>query len=236
MRIGIMQPYFFPYLGYFSLIKQTDLFVLLDEVQYIRHGWINRNRILKPGEGWQYIVVPLKKHSLDTLVKNIEINETIEWENKILSQLQHYKKRAPNFDSVINLLKHCFSESKKCEITELNKICLEKTCEYLEIQSDIRVFSEGDIVLPEINAPDEWALYISKAFGADEYINPPSGKSIFDKQKYQENSIKLSFLEVEIGQYNQKRIGFEPALSMIDVMMFNSVSEINMMLDNFNYS
>ena len=74
MRLGIMQPYFFPYIGYMSLIKNTDLFILFDDVQFIRHGWIERNRILKPSGGWQYIAVPLEKHHRDTLIKEIRIN------------------------------------------------------------------------------------------------------------------------------------------------------------------
>ena len=97
MKLGIMQPYFFPYIGYFSLIKHTDDFILLDTVQFIRHGWIERNRILKPSDGWQYIMVPLKKHSRETLIKNIEINNEQQWKEKILAQLQHYKKQAPYF-------------------------------------------------------------------------------------------------------------------------------------------
>ena len=86
-KIGIMQPYFFPYLGYISLIKHTDEFMLFDPVQFIRHGWIERNRILKPGEGWQYIQVPLQKHSLTTDIKDIKIDNTQNWRVKLLSQL-----------------------------------------------------------------------------------------------------------------------------------------------------
>ena len=71
MKLGIMQPYFAPYLGYISLIKHTDEFILFDTVQFIRHGWIERNRILKPGGGWQYIAIPLVKHSQKTLICDI---------------------------------------------------------------------------------------------------------------------------------------------------------------------
>src|SRR4030042_3246951 len=83
MKIGIMQPYFFPYLGYFSLIKHTERFVLLDSVQFIKHGWVKRNRILKPGSGWQYILVPLVKHNRDTKIKDIRIKNTLDWRNTI---------------------------------------------------------------------------------------------------------------------------------------------------------
>lgn len=90
-----MQPYFLPYLGYISLIKHTDQFILFDTVQFIRHGWIERNRILKPDEGWQYIQVPLQKHSRDTLIKDIIIKNDVTWSEKILAQVKHYKKKSP---------------------------------------------------------------------------------------------------------------------------------------------
>ena len=96
MRLGIMQPYFMPYLGYFSLIKNTDEFILFDTVQFIRHGWIERNRILKPSGGWQYFQVPIiKENGRETVIKNVRINNSENWKSKILAQLQHYKKKAP---------------------------------------------------------------------------------------------------------------------------------------------
>ena len=98
MKLAIMQPYFMPYIGYISLIKNTDQFILFDTVQFIRHGWIERNRILKPNEGWQYIQVPLiKDNGRDTVIKNVRINNAENWKSKIIAQLQHYKKKAPNY-------------------------------------------------------------------------------------------------------------------------------------------
>jgi len=82
-----MQPYFIPYLGYFDLINRTDCWVVFDTVQYIRHGWVNRNRILHSDSGWQYIMVPLKKHSRKAAIKDIEIAANIDWKNRILAQL-----------------------------------------------------------------------------------------------------------------------------------------------------
>ncbi|MGC7846714.1 WbqC family protein [Desulforudis sp. 1088] len=90
MRAAVMQPYFSPYIGYWQLIHAVDTFVLFDDVQYIRHGWINRNRILKPGGGWQYIIA-LKKHSKNDLIRNIQAHPTLEWKARILRQLEHYK-------------------------------------------------------------------------------------------------------------------------------------------------
>ena len=95
MKLGIMQPYFLPYIGYFSIIKHTDEFILFDSVQFIRHGWIERNRILKQSGGWQYIQVPIiKNNGRETLIKDIRINNTDNWKTKILAQIQHYKKKS----------------------------------------------------------------------------------------------------------------------------------------------
>lgn len=95
MKLGIMQPYFFPYLGYFSIIKHTDKYILSDEVQFSHHGWIERNRILKPVAGWQYINVPLIKANRVLPIKEVFINNSIDWKSKIMAQLHHYKKKSP---------------------------------------------------------------------------------------------------------------------------------------------
>ncbi len=134
MRLGIMQPYFFPYIGYFSLIKHTDMFILFDTVQFIRHGWIARNRILKPDEGWQYIVVPLKKHSRETLIKDIKIANDQNWKQRIIGQLQHYKKCAPNYQKVLDLIGNLFNQEYE-GIVRLNKAAIEAVCYAFKLRS-----------------------------------------------------------------------------------------------------
>jgi len=233
MKLAIMQPYFLPYLGYFSLIKHTDEFILLDTVQFIRHGWIERNRILKPSDGWQYIMVPLKKYSRETIIKDIEINNDQQWKEKILAQLQHYKKQAPYFSNVIDILNEIFSK-EYATIVDLNLASLKTVCNYLGINTPIQVFSLMNIDIEPANAPDEWALNICKALGnVDEYWNPPGGQSFFDRKKYENAGINLKFHSAILTDYDQKRNVFEPGLSILDVMMFNSIEEINKMLDNY---
>lgn len=233
MKLGIMQPYFFPYIGYFSLIKHTDRFILLDKVQFIYHGWIERNRILKPVEGWQYIKIPLQKRNQKTLISEILINNDLNWKGTLIAQLQHYKKPAPFYYPVINLIQQIFSKDFST-ITELNADILRATCNYLGIQKKIEIFSELNIELDQVNEPDEWALNICKAIGGvDEYWNPPGGVSFFDKSKYDKCGIGLKFQIPAINPYNQKRQLFESSLSIIDVMMFNSAEEINFMLDQY---
>lgn len=233
MKIGIMQPYFLPYLGYFSLIKQTDKFILLDSVQFIKHGWIERNRILKPGEGWQYIAIPLEKHSQKTKIKDIKIKNTLDWRARIFAQLEHYKKRAPFYKETIDILRKSL-DINTYSIAVLNDNILKNICEYIGINSDINIFTNMKLDIDSVNAPDEWALNICKSLnGVDEYWNPEGGIEFFDINKYKQENIKIKFLKMNLEPYFQRRREFEPGLSIVDVMMFNEPEKINKMLDNY---
>jgi hypothetical protein len=233
MKLAIMQPYFFPYLGYLSLIKHTEMFILFDSVQFIRHGWIERNRILKPNDGWQYIKVPLQKYSRDTLIKDIKINNTTKWGEKNLAQIQHYKKTAPFYLETIELLQSIFN-NKYDDIVNLNMNALVAVLKYLQIDRPIKVYSKMNISIDKVKAPDEWALNICKALvNIDEYWNPIGGRNFFDRKKYSQANINLKFHTVNISKYKQKSNIFTPNLSIIDVMMFNSKEVINKMLDNY---
>lgn len=233
MKLGIMQPYFLPYLGYFSLIKQTDKFILFDSVQFIKHGWIERNRILKPQSGWQYIAVPLIKHSHDTKIKDVRIKNALDWRNTIFSQLEHYKRRAPFYQDTIDILKIALDIDTE-NIVKLNEHVLKIICDYIGIKFNVNIFSEMDLQIDEVNTPDEWALNICKALGnVDEYWNPEGGLEFFDRKKYERAGININFLKMNLPRYVQGRPEFEAGLSIIDVMMFNEPNKINEMLNNF---
>lgn len=235
MKLAIMQPYFFPYLGYYALIKNTDKWIVFDEVQFIRHGWIERNRILKPGEGWQYISVPLEKHSQETLIKDIRIRNSEDWKGKILRQLEHYKKIAPYYSEVVKFLNEIFKVNHK-SITKLNAHLLLETCNYLGLNLDYQIYSEMKLNIEPINGPGDWGLNISKAMNASEYINPPGGKEIFNPREFETAKIKLTFLKINLADYIQGERSFEPGLSIIDVMMFNQRERIQKMLNNYHTS
>ena len=230
MKFGIMQPYFFPYLGYFDLINSVDKWVVFDTAQYIRHGWVNRNRILHPKSDWQYIIVPLKKHSRGTPIKEIEISGGMDWKSRILGQIMHYKKQAPLFEEMIGFMKTCLSNDDT-SLSRLNVSILEKVSERLDIQFDYTCFSEMDIELAPIEAPGDWALGISEAMGASEYVNPPGGASLFDARKFEDKGIKLTIKEFKNFEYRCGRHEFIPALSIIDVFMWNSPPKIKEYLD-----
>lgn len=233
MRLGIMQPYFFPYAGYFSVLKHVDEYILFDTAQFIRHGWIERNRILKDNGDWQYVSVPLASHTRETAIKDIKIRVQDKWQDKILAQIRHYKW-TPYFKDVEELLKKCLYHDTD-SIVEIDRLCLQTVCEYLDIDTPISVFSERKMHIGEVSAPDEWALEICKACGADEYWNTVAGLELFDIKKYQNAGIKICFHELNFREYKQKRNmeHFEAGLSILDLMMFLSPKEINDQLDDY---
>lgn len=235
MKMSIMQPYFLPYLGYFSLIKHTDQIILLDTVKYIRHGWIERNRILKPGNEWQYIRAPLKKHSSNSLIKDIEIDEGQKWKEKIFNQLLHYKRRAPFYNETIKILEKGLAGEPE-SIVKLNQNLITEICNYLNIDINLHIFSEMDLQIEKPQAADEWALNICSSIGGvHEYWNLEGGIKFFNPRKYTEAGIEIKFMKMNLKEYPQKRKNFEQGLSIIDVLMFNDISEINLMLDDFYF-
>jgi hypothetical protein len=235
MKIGIMQPYFFPYIGYFQLIRSVDRFILFDNVQYIRHGWINRNRILKPSEGHQYILLQLAGYNRDTLIKDIKAVAGYEWKERILRQVEHYKKRAPYYSQVLHLLIKCF-EASETNLTLLNGYYLQLVCNYIGLNFKIEVSSTMGFDYANVNDAGEWALRISEQLNAAEYINPPGGVELFDKAKFDKSNIKLSFIHPGLTEYSQRRETFEPGLSIIDVLMFNAPDKVLEMLNNYSLS
>lgn len=234
MKLGIMQPYFYPYLGYFALIKHTHKWIVFDTVQYIEHGWINRNRIIHPNKPESmYFTIPLQKHSRETIIKDILIDGESPYKEKILGQLTtSYKKRAPYFQTIYDMVAETLSKDF-FDIVSLNVFSLEQVCNYLNIPFDYDIFSKMDVKIAPVHDAGEWALNISKALGASEYINPPGGIELFDNKKFIDAGINLNFLKIHLQSYNQKKASFIDGLSIIDVMMFNSPEQINIMLDDY---
>lgn len=232
MRLAIMQPYFFPYLGYFSLIKHTDELISFDTAQYIRHGWVNRNRILKPGSGWQYIRVPVAKHSQKSRINEVEIADK-KWGEIILRQLDHYKKKAKYYRPVVNWIKTVL-DTKQRKVFKLNVELLEAVCDYLKIGFKHRLYSELDINIGPVRQPGEWALKICEAVGASEYVNPPGGGELFDRRRFKDSGVELFFIKNKLLPYSQLRGEFVPGLSVIDVLMHNSVEDVHKLIDAYD--
>lgn len=227
-----MQPYFFPYLGYFQLIKNTDLFIVFDDVQYIRHGWVNRNRILKPEKDWQYVIAPLKDHEQFKLIKDIKVQDNDDWKIKILRQIEHYKKRSPFYKETRQIIEECFDSDYNNSLTKFNALALQKICKHINLPLNLKISSEEFYDYSKVNDSGEWALRICEQIGAKTYINPLGGKDLFAPKKFEQSNIELCFLTQGDISYSQRRNGIiESGLSIIDVLMFNSTEQIHQLLN-----
>jgi hypothetical protein len=232
-RLGIMQPYFFPYLGYFSLISATDRWIVFDPVQYIRKGWMNRNRVLKQGGGVKYVGVTVAPHSRDTLIKDMRLAAGNDHCDQLVRHLDHYRNaRAPFYVEVVSLIRECFASGEDRLVPFLVR-CLSVTCEHIGIPFQHEVYSEMGLGHEVAHAPGEWALNISKELKVATYINPPGGKAIFDAKAFHKAGVDLFYHEQELPAYDQRSGSFEPGLSILDVMMFNEPSAIREMLTRY---
>jgi len=229
MKLGIMQPYLVPYPGYFELIHRCDEWIVFDTAQYIRHGWVNRNRILHPTEGWQYWGVPVNKHSRDTPIQEVRISSHTNWRERMLGQLAHYQNKAPFFTDVYRLVSEALQPSFE-SLARLDIHLLEHCCRYLGISFKYRVLSAMDIPLPHISQPGDWALEISSALGASEYLNPPGGQALFSPAAFESRGIKLTLQKPRPLIYPTPGYQFVPDLSILDAMMWCSPKVISQYL------
>ena len=234
MKLGIMQPYFFPYLGYFSLIQNIDLFIVYDTVQYIKQGWINRNRILHPNRsGWQYISVPVESASFHssyrTPILNIKISNKKPWKERILNQLAHYEKATPFASTAIDFVRECLAINET-SISRLNVSILEKCTNLLEIEFQYLFSSLLNIEPDPIHSAEERILDLCDFLGAKEYVNLPGGTNLYNAEKFKKRGIKLTFLNLPTFVYQTAKYSFEPNLSIIDLLMWNKPDDINSFL------
>jgi hypothetical protein len=235
MKIAVMQPYFFPYMGYFGLIKHTDKWIVFDTSQFRDRGWMKRNRILRPKSGWQYFRVITVKHPRNTKIQDIKIKIDDYFKDKLFSKLTVYKRIAPFYKETVNVLEKCLS-IKTDSISLLNCHAIKEICNYIEIEWNYTLFSEMNLNIEKVEEPDDWALNICRKLGnVEEYWNLPGGIKIYNPGKFEKYNIELKFFNQILKPYNQKRTEFEPGLSIIDVMMFNSRKEIIKQLDNYSF-
>lgn len=226
MRLGIMQPYFFPYLGYWQLLANVDKYVVYDDVTYIKGGWINRNNFLINGQK-NLLTMQLEKVSSYTLIKDIAIKDDFV---KFLKTIEMGYKKAPFFEAIFRLLKDiCQCPDKKLGQFLFNSHI--KICEYLGIDTEL-ILSSSFEKHTELKGKDK-VISICKQLGADEYINAIGGQELYDKKEFAENGIRLNFLQANLREYRQLKNEFVAGLSIIDIMMFNSKEEIKEMLNDF---
>ena len=228
MKAGIMQPYFLPYIGYFQLINAVDKFVIYDNIEYTKKGWINRNRILMNDRDF-LISLPLKKDSDYKMVCERELSSDYK-PKKMLGQIKTSYLKAPYFKDVTYLLESIL------HTTEMNLFCyilnsVKAINHYLGISTEIIVSSS--LNFDHQLKSEEKVLAICKALAADTYYNAIGGMELYSKERFYDSGIDLRFLSCDAIQYKQFDNVFVPYLSIIDVLMFNSKEEVITLLKKY---
>lgn len=222
MRLGIMQPYFFPYPGHFALIAHCDEWVVFDITQYTPKTWMNRNQVLHPNGGANWISVPLANGSISIKTCEARIMDPAAACASVLGKLSHYRRQAPHFHAVDDLVRDAFSLPEGDDsLVHLNLRGLDAVCRYLGLPFKRRVASELALDLPARLGPGEWALEICERLGADDYLNPIGGQALFDPAAYRARGVGLSFLRHELLEYPQGHYPVTPGLSILDALMWN---------------
>lgn len=222
LKIGIMQPYFFPYIGYWQLINLVDKYVIFDDVNYIKRGWINRNRILMNGNAVLFNV-PLLGVSQNKLINQIEVNRDKKLLIKNLKTIELTYRKAPYFRDVYPLVERIL-ENEASNIADYNAYSIKCISEYLDIKTELITSSKlnKDNSLKSQNK----ILEICELLGATEYCNAIGGQELYSKDAFANKNIQLRFLKTNDIRYQQFKNDFVSNLSIIDVMMFNSISTI----------
>lgn len=225
MRLGIMQPYFLPYIGYFQLIAAVDTFILYDNIKYTKKGWINRNRILQRGSDVKFSL-PLRKDADSLHVVQRELAADFD-RGKLLNKFCGAYALAPYFSMTYPLLDRIVSYGDN-NLFRYIYYSLVSTCAHLGISTKIRISSEIDID-HGLKGQDK-VLALCKAVRADTYINTIGGVELYSKNDFQIQGIDLQFIKVKSFRYVQFSEPFVPWLSIIDPLMFNPLDQVQEMI------
>lgn len=229
MKVAIMQPYFFPYIGYFQLINAVDKFIIYDDVNYINKGWINRNNILVNGKS-NLFTLPLKEASQNKKINEIVLIEDTKWKLKFLQTISQNYKKAKNFESVFPLIEKSINSEEK-NISKYNTIQIKTICEYLNITTEI--ISSSTIYNNRHLKASERILDICLKEKAKIYINPSGGTNLYSVEYFMTKGIDLVFLKSKSIIYKQLSNDFIPWLSVIDLLMFNDINSLTYILKQF---
>lgn len=194
---------------------------------------MNRNRILHPREGWQYFAFPVKKMPLGTPMNQMLLVDTEEALRRLCAQLEHYRKHAPYFTEVVEMVREVFRRTETDFLVELNVRSLEVVLEVLGMNARLEPCPLIDDTQTETEEM-QLALRLAKQLGADTYINLPGGREIYDKNEWKSAGINLVFTEMVDFRYDCKPYLFEPNLSIIDVLMWNRPEDVGQWLNSGN--
>ena len=229
MKIAIMQPYFLPYIGYFQLANAVDKFVVYDNIQYTKRGWINRNRILANGKETM-ISLPVKKASDYLNIVDRELGDSWLMDRpKLLNRILSAYRRAPEFDTVHTLVQDILGYEDRNLFNFIHN-ALKLVFAYVNIETPIVISSSLDIDV-ELKGQDR-VIATCKALDADKYLNPIGGIELYCKNEFVANGINLEFLRTGAFTYGQPIEHFIPFLSILDVLMYSPISAVENYLES----
>lgn len=225
-KVGIMQPYLFPYIGYWQLINAVDEFVVLDDVNFIVRGWINRNNMLLNGSKHLF-TFPIKNLSQNTLILDAEFGFAERETKKFLSSITAAYKKAPYYKEVFPVLEQILAYGNK-NVPDFIIFSFAVLLSYMGINR--KILRSSQIQKDESLTGECRILALCKALNASVYINPIGGTELYHGQIFKENNLELFFLQTLDFVYKQFGNGFVSNLSIIDVLMFNSPDAVRELL------
>jgi len=232
MKIAVMQPYLFPYIGYFQLIHAVDKFVVYDDVNFIKQGWINRNQFLVNGKKSMF-TVPLQGASSFKKIRDIAINKAQygRWLDKFFKTIELSYGKAPFYKNIYPLLQRVLGEDY-ATISGFAFASIKSASDYIGINTE---FVKSSTVYGNDHLKgEERVIDICKREGASEYINLSGGMSIYSKENFANQGIKLSFIKSKQVSYRQISGEFVPDLSVIDPLMFNDPQGMRNILEGYD--
>jgi hypothetical protein len=229
LKVAIMQPYIFPYIGYFQLINAANEFVIYDDVNFIKRGWITRNNILTNNKAHLFSI-PLEEASQNKFINEIRLYKGLDWKSKLLKTIELAYKKAPSFALTFPVLEEIILNNEN-NLAQYLMFSLQKISEYLMIDTTFKISSKIE-KNKDLKGQDK-IIEICKKLDAGNYINAIGGLNLYEKLRFIENNISLNFLKPNQISYTQFGNDFIPSLSIIDVMMFNSLEVIQGKLSQY---
>ena len=227
-KVAIMQPYFFPYIGYWQAINAVDEYVLYDDVTYIKGGWINRNNILMNNQP-HLITLPIEGASSYKRINEIYVTKNAKVKEKLCKTISLMYSKAPYYNDVFPIVEK--SIMKDGIISEIIYETVLDICNYIGIKT--KIFLSSQLTKNNDLKAEEKVIDIVKNMGGTIYINAIGGQELYDKEEFKKNGIDLYFIKTNPVEYKQFKNEFVPNLSIIDIMMFNSPEKIRELLNEY---
>lgn len=227
MKIAIMQPYFLPYIGYFQLLAVVDKFILLDDVNYINRGWINRNRLLLNGKAHTF-TIPLAGASQNKQIYEIELVTDNNWREKLLRTIRLSYATAPHYGDIFVVLEKIITYPSK-QLDDFLRYSICEIAKYLLLDETKIVKTSRNYNNKNLKG-QERILDICLQEKADVYINPIGGVNLYNKNSFLEKGIQLQFLQSRQIIYQQGKFEYVPWLSILDVLMYNEIPVVQRLL------